>query len=175
MTNEPAKKQWLSDDDWKRTRQTMPIACVDVVPVRMDASEILAVGLIHRDTPLQGRRWCVVGGRLWRDEPLGDAIARQLRETLGDSIRFSILREPQPDYVVTYFSQPREIGLHDPRQHALTLNFVVPISGTVTPGGEALDFRWFDIDALPTADEFGFGQKLVVRECLLRQGITVPA
>ena len=172
--NPPAHKQWLSDDDWERTQQTMPIACVDVLPVRMMESDIRAVGLIYRDTPLHGNRWCVVGGRLWRDEPLGDAVTRQLRETLGEKIHFEIAAEPQPDFVVTYFTQPRSIGLHDPRQHALTLNFVVPIEGTTEVGGEAIDFRWFDLDALPKAEEFGFGQKRVVRECLLRRGITVP-
>ena len=167
-------KRWLSDTDWKRTQQTMPIPCVDVVPVRLAGGVIEQVGLIYRETPHQGRRWCIVGGRLWRDESLGDAVTRQLRDTLGHAIRFTIDPEPQPDWVVSYFDRPRDIGLLDPRQHAITLNFVVPIDGEVTPGGEAIDFRWYALDHLPPADAFGFGQKRVVRGCLFHRGITVP-
>jgi ADP-ribose pyrophosphatase YjhB (NUDIX family) len=150
---------WLDPADWKRAQETMPIPCVDVVPVRLDASgKIEKIGLIFRDTPHQGERWCIVGGRLWRNETLAGAITRQLRETLGPGIGFALDADPQPDYVSQYFPTAREVGGIDPRQHAVTVVYVIPLTGEPVPGGEATDFRWFDPTQLPGPEEFGFGQ-----------------
>ncbi len=160
---------WLDASDWKRAQETLPIACVDVVPVRLDRSEkIEQVGLIFRDTPHQGRRWCMVGGRLWRNELVAEAIRRQLFETLGTHIAFKIEPDPQPTYVSQYFPTAREVGSVDPRQHALTLNFIIPITGQPQAGGEAIEFRWFAPSQLPAPDDFGFGQDRFVAACLCR-------
>jgi ADP-ribose pyrophosphatase YjhB (NUDIX family) len=160
---------WLDASDWKRAQQSLPIACVDVVPVRLDGSgKLVRIGLIFRDTPHQGRRWCVVGGRLWRNESVAEAITRQLLETLGTHIAFQIEPDPQPAYVAQYFPVAREVGSLDPRQHALTLNFVIPITGEPRAGGEALEFRWFEPSRLPGPEQFGFGQDRFVAACLQR-------
>jgi ADP-ribose pyrophosphatase YjhB (NUDIX family) len=158
---------WLELADWKRAQETIPIVCVDVLPVRLDARGVLEkIGLIFRATPHQGQRWCIVGGRLWRNESIAEAITRQLRETLGSRIVFSIDADPQPDYVAQYFTAARPVGTLDPRQHALTLNFMVPLTGDPEPAGEAIDFRWFDPSGLPKCEEFGFGQDQIVAACL---------
>ncbi len=162
---------WLAADDWKWTQDHVPIACVDVVPVRLTpAGRVDRVGLIHRDVPHQGRRWCMVGGRLWRDESFPAAAARQLRETLGPAVAFEPVADGrQPDHVVQYFTTPRPDGLIDPRQHAVTLCFVVPLTtDAVAAGGEAYDFRWFPADRLPPAERWGFRQDEVVAACLRR-------
>jgi len=161
---------WLAADDWKWVQDTMPIACADVVPVQLtgDGKTIQKIGLIHRDTPHQGMRWCMVGGRMWRNESLAEAASRQLRETLGPSVRFAIDPDRQPDFVVQYFTTPRAIGFHDPRQHAITLAIVVPIEGEITAMGEAAAFRWFAPNDLPPANEWGFEQDRATRECLKR-------
>ncbi len=160
---------WLEAADWKRAQDTMPIACVDVVPVMVDSSgKVERVGLISRDTPHQGRRWCVVGGRLWRNESIAEAITRQLRETLGARIAFTLEADPQPAYVCQYFTTARGIGSVDPRQHALTLNFVVPLTGEPRAGGEAEEFCWFAPSRLPAPEQFGFGQDRIVAACLRR-------
>jgi ADP-ribose pyrophosphatase YjhB (NUDIX family) len=124
------------------------------------------IGLIFRATPHQGERWCLVGGRLWRNETMAEAIARQLRETLGPGIAFSLDSDPQPQYVAQYFPAVRSVGTLDPRQHALTPTFVIPVTGDPVATGEAIDFRWFDPARLPDPHEFGFGQDLVVAGCL---------
>jgi hypothetical protein len=71
---------WLDAADWKWAQDTLPIACADVVPVRMgsDGRTIQKIGLIYRDTPHQGKRWCIVGGRMWRNESLAETASRQL-------------------------------------------------------------------------------------------------
>ncbi len=165
---------WLAADDWKWAQDTLPIACVDVLPVRVgpDGRTVERVGLIHRGTPHQGRRWCLVGGRLRRDESFPAAAARQLRETLGHDLAFApVAGGRQPDHVTEYFTTDRPDGLLDPRQHAVAMVFVVPIAGgEAAPAGEALDFRWFLPDALPPAGAWGFRQDEVAAACLRRWG-----
>ena len=166
MTADP---NWLDPGDWRRAQATLPIACVDVLPVRVAADgRVERVGLIHRDTPHQGRRWCLVGGRLRRDESLADAAARQLRETLGPAVAFDpVAVGRQPDHVVQYFTTARPDGLLDPRQHAVTMVYIVPIlGGDPHVGGEAFDFRWFPPTALPPPDQWGFRQDEVAAACL---------
>lgn len=129
----------------------MPIACVDFVPARVDASGARQIGLILRDSP-HGRVWCHLGGRVQRGETLHDAIGRHARDTLG--VEPVLPTNPQPDYVYEWF--PPEIAPNDgtlfgddPRKHAIGLSFVVQIDGAVTALNEALDFGWFSLEALP--------------------------
>lgn len=167
---------WLSDEEYRRVRETVPIVCVDVVTVRVTPDATVGeIGLILRDTPHQGRRWCLVGGRVRKDETLAEAAARHLHETLGPSIRFRLDPDPQPVYVSQYFTIRRPVGVIDPRQHSVAMNFVVPIEGEPVPAGEAYDFRWVSRSALPTSDEFGFEQDRVLRAVLERAGSVFSA
>lgn len=162
---------WLSAKDYQLIQNSVPIACVDIVPLRLnEGGGIEAIGLIFRDTPHQGRRWCLVGGRVLINETLADAAARQLRQTLGEKIQFELGADVQPVYVSQYFPSPHPVGQIDPRQHSITINYCVGISGETQPQGEALDFRWFAPEALPGPNEFGFGQDGVLQECLIRWG-----
>ncbi|HEY2589382.1 MAG TPA: DUF4916 domain-containing protein [Tepidisphaeraceae bacterium] len=162
---------WLSDDDYRRVQRSVPIACVDIAPLRLSPhGSIESIGLILRDTPHQGRRWCLVGGRILRDESLAEAAARHLRQTLGDAIRFTLAPDAQPAYVSQYFTSRREVGVIDPRQHSIAVNYLIAVDGLVTPMGEAHEFRWFDASALPGPDEFGFEQDRVLAECLRAAG-----
>jgi ADP-ribose pyrophosphatase YjhB (NUDIX family) len=162
---------WLSDDEYRRVQQSVPIACVDIAPLRLSVDgEIESIGLILRDTPHQGRRWCLVGGRIMRDESLAEAAGRHLRTTLGNAVRFTIEADTQPVYVSQYFTSRREVGVIDPRQHSIAMNYLVPIDGPITPAGEAHAFQWFKPEALPGRDEFGFEQDRVLAECLRRKG-----
>ena len=160
---------WLSEQEYQRVRETVPIVCVDIIPVRLnDDGSIREIGLILRDTPHQGRRWCLVGGRVRKDETLAEAASRHLRETLGPSIQFHLEPDDQPVYVSQYFPTRRPVGVIDPRQHSVAMNFVLPIAGNPAPAGEAHDFRWFSRIGLPTPDEFGFEQDRVLLACLER-------
>ena len=98
----------------------------------------------------------------------GQEIVRQIRETLGPAITAVLPEDPQPTYAMQYFTEDREVGGLDPRQHAIGLTFCIRLDGSPQPAGEALDFCWFDIDQLPTADSFGFNQDRLVTECLRR-------
>ncbi len=158
---------WLDAADWKWVQDSVPVVCTDIVPLRLDASgEIERIGLIFRETPHQGRRWCLVGGRVFRNESLNEAVARQLRETLGESLRYQVPLDVQPLYVSQYFTHEREVGVYDPRQHAVAMNYCVAVEGEAMAQGEALRFEWFAPEDLPIADTFGFGQDRILTACL---------
>lgn len=165
--------RWFPEAEWRYLQSAVPIACVDVLPIQFvtdgnGKSSLGAVGLIFRDTPHQGKRWCLVGGRLARDERLADAISRQIQETLGAEVQFQIATGGQPHYVAEYFTVPTPDGCFDPRQHAIGLTYCIPIKGKINPQGEAIAFSWFDPLHLPKTDEFGFNQDRVVALCLRR-------
>jgi len=163
---------WLNADDWKRVQETVPVVCVDVTPVRFgDDGRAQAIGLILRDTPHQGRRWCLVGGRVLHNESLADAVIRHLAQTLGDAIHFHIEADAQPVYVAQYFTVAHSVGVVDPRQHSVAMNYLVGVEGPVVARGEAYDFCWFPRQQLPRPQELGFGQDTILKECLRRAKI----
>ena len=159
---------WLTEAEYQRVRETVPIVCVDIVPLRVEAGAVKQVGLILRDAPDQGRRWCLVGGRVWRNETLAEAVTRHIQETMGPEIRFHLDPDAQPIYVAQYFPTRRPVGVIDLRQHSVAMNYCVRIGGEVATGGEAHEFRWFDVNRLPSPDEFGFEQDRILDECLRR-------
>ncbi len=167
MTND-----WLPEDDWAWIQRRVPIACVDVLALRFDLASLQpqSVGLILRDVPDAGRRWCLMGGRIRYGEAILDALARHVHDTLGERVRFATTSGDQPIYVAQYAPDARPgFGL-DPRRHAIALTFAITLEGEVKPQGEAFEFRWFAADSPPTASAFGFGQDAVVSACLKAVG-----
>ena len=126
------------------------------------------VGLIRRDTPHQGIRWCLVGGRVYRNESLQTAARRHLIDTLGESIRVKFRHPFEPLLITQYFSVRRKNELYDPRQHAVALVFPVNVGGEIQARNEAREFRWFRVNDLPSPRAFGFGQQHVLQSALKR-------
>lgn len=143
---------WLDDSAWEAIQGAVPIACVDVVPVRrVVESAVHEVGLIRRITPFDGRiAWCQIGGRIQREETVRESILRHLHGTLS-GVDVELPADPQPEYVMQWFPTlpshaPPGVryGL-DPRRHAVALSFAVVTESDPmpVPGGEALEFSWF--------------------------------
>jgi ADP-ribose pyrophosphatase YjhB (NUDIX family) len=116
-------RTWLSPDEWKRAQETLPICCVDVLPLRLDEAgeRVDSLGLIQRRAPGITLGWCLVGGRVLLEEPFGDAVQRHLLDTLGPDVRVEIGDAEQPLYVAQYKPMPAEGFLVDPRQHSIAL------------------------------------------------------
>jgi ADP-ribose pyrophosphatase YjhB (NUDIX family) len=162
--------QWLPAEFWAKVQQSVPIVCVDVLAIQIDRKSraLSHAGLIWRNIVGGKQGWCLIGGRLLRDESLAEAITRQVRETLGKAVTFTLPEDPQPVYFAQYFTSHRAIGATDPRQHAMGLTFAIEIAGEIHPQGEALDFKWFELNRLPAAHEFGFGQDRIVGSVIER-------
>lgn len=142
---------FLPADLYSQIEQSMPIACVDFVPVRTAVDGRREIGLILRDSPF-GEVWCHLGGRVNRGETIAQALRRHARDTLD--VDLAIEPNAQPDYVYEWF--PPEIApgdgtLHgdDPRKHAIGLSFVVELVGDPSPRNEASNFGWFPPEELP--------------------------
>lgn len=145
-------------------RRLVPIACVDILPIKTE-DDLLKVGLIRRyDTSGRVVR-ALIGGGIHRTETVGDAAARHLCSTLGPEVRWTDPDWDRPATIGQYLPKARSDGLHDPRKHAVALTYVVVLAGTASPRGEAIGFDWFTI-ASPPLDEMGFGQEIVVRRLL---------
>ena len=153
---------WLPAEEWDRIQQVLPILCVDLMPVRhrMDASGF-DVGLILRETPHQGQRWCLIGGRVRHLETLRNALSREWESALGTEFSPENLLSTRPE-VVEYRPDTIPGRPHDPRKHAVAATYVVLADGEHTAtGGEALSFRWFHLEDL-SPDLVGFGQETLV-------------
>jgi ADP-ribose pyrophosphatase YjhB (NUDIX family) len=143
---ERVKTRRLNRVVWKFVQRSVPIACVDLVPVRVDSKGKQEVGLISRDYPGEDRVvWCHIGGRIERTETVRDAVKRHLDETLPGATLI-LPEDPQPQYVMQWFPHPSDpaFGI-DPRKHAVALSFALEVSGAdnATPAGEAHAFSWF--------------------------------
>ncbi|MEN2740524.1 DUF4916 domain-containing protein [Microbacterium sp. X-17] len=142
---------FLPDELYAEIERSMPIACVDFVPIRQDDPSGATIGLILRDSPF-GRVWCHLGGRILRGETLADALRRHADDTLG--VELDLPLDPQPLLVYPWY--PADVAPadgtpfgEDPRKHAIGLSFVVTMSGVPAPRNEAYEFRFFAPDALP--------------------------
>ncbi len=147
---------------YRQIEASMPIACVDFLPIRRGSNgKVSQIGLIRRHSPF-GEVWCHLGGRIQRGETLGQAIDRHLTDSLA-GLTLDMTADPQPDYVYQWFpddiapaaadldaARPLPYG-HDPRKHAIGLSFALEAHGepAVRPGGEALAFAFHAVDALP--------------------------
>lgn len=146
-----SRMPYLPDDLYSQIEKSIPITCVDFVPLRC-GKHGTEVGLILRESPF-GRVWCHQGGRVQHGETIGDAIRRHALDTLN--VEIDPGSDPQPVFVYQWF--PEELmpqtGLvagRDPRKHAIALSFVIDLDGKEpTPQNEALEFGYFPIDALP--------------------------
>src|SRR5215204_4828261 len=116
QTTPQSDSSWLSGEELDAARERLPILYVDAIPVRVDGQgAVTAVGLLLRVTG---------EGRI----PL--ALPR-------------VPPAPQPFTIAEYFPTPGVTAFHDPRQHAVSLAYVVPVEGDCAPQQDALELTWF--------------------------------
>ena len=84
----------------------------------------------------------LVSGRVMYHERVRDALLRHIEKDLGPVALPQIPASPQPFTVAEYFPMPGVSAFHDDRQHAVSLAFVVPVTGTCQPRQDALEVTW---------------------------------
>jgi ADP-ribose pyrophosphatase YjhB (NUDIX family) len=160
---------WLSREELDSARERLPIIYVDIVPVRADESgSVSAVGLLLRVTHGQISR-ALVSGRVLYHERVRSALLRHIEKDLGPLALPRLPVSPQPFTVAEYFPTPDVTAFHDPRQHAISLAYVVPVEGDCEPQQDALELTWFTMTE--AADrrlqaEMAGGQGTLLRQAL---------
>lgn len=136
-------ESWLSREELESARGRLPILYVDAVPVRVDATgAVTSVGLLLRASSGGSINRELVSGRVLYHERVRDALIRHLEKDLGPMCLPRIPASPQPFTVAEYFPTPGVTPYHDPRQHAVSLAFIVPVAGDCEPQQDALDLAW---------------------------------
>jgi ADP-ribose pyrophosphatase YjhB (NUDIX family) len=67
---------WIPQAQYEMIQAAVPVLCVDVV--LHPAGFPRQAGLIRRAGAAR-ETWCMIGGRVLRDEPLPDAVSRHVR------------------------------------------------------------------------------------------------
>ncbi len=138
------KTGWLDNQLLDNIRANVPLVYVDAVPVRVnDVGTVTEIGLLLRQAADGSISRMVVTGRVLYGERVRDALLRHLEKDLGPVALPRIPPEVAPFTVVEYFPDPDISGFHDPRHHAVSLAFVVPVAGDCQPTQEALDLGWY--------------------------------
>ena len=140
---DPKPDGWLSEAELATVRSRLPLVYVDAVPVRVDESgDVVAVGLLLRVSGSGVMSRALVSGRVLFHERVRDALLRHIEKDLGPVALPQIPPMPQPFTVAEYFPTPGVTPYHDSRQHAVSLAYVVPVSGDCQPQQDALDLAW---------------------------------
>jgi ADP-ribose pyrophosphatase YjhB (NUDIX family) len=170
-----ARAGWLSHDELEQSRDRVPMVYVDAFPVRVDDRGVVtSVGLLLRAMPDGSISRAVVSGRVLYGERIRDALLRHLEKDLGGMALPRVSPSPQPFTVVEYFPSPEVSGFHDPRQHAVSLAFVVPLGGDCSPSSDALDLVWVTPEEAASPQfqsEMSGGQGRLVRMALAHCGL----
>ncbi|MEY2626719.1 MAG: hypothetical protein RJB08_478 [Actinomycetota bacterium] len=134
----------MPNDVLNDVRDRVPLVYVDAVPVRVDEQgQVTHVGMLLRQAADGSISRMVVSGRVMLNERIREALIRHLEKDLGPLALPRIPPEPAPFTVVEYFQDPSISGFHDPRHHAVSLAYVVPVSGECQPTQQALELTWF--------------------------------
>jgi ADP-ribose pyrophosphatase YjhB (NUDIX family) len=165
---------WLTTGELEAARARMPILYVEAVPVRVDDSgEVSSIGLLLRIGPDGTVSRTLVSGRVLHHERVRDALLRHLEKDLGPVALPRVPVSMQPFTVAEYFPTAGITPYHDPRQHAVSLAYIVPVTGDCRPRQDALDLVWFSPQeaASPAVQsEMPGGHGVLLRQALAHVG-----
>jgi ADP-ribose pyrophosphatase YjhB (NUDIX family) len=165
---------WLSPEQLELIRASVPLVYVDAIPVRVDdTGRVTHLGLLLRMAADGSISRMVVSGRVQFGERVRDAVLRHLEKDLGPMALPRIPPEVVPFTVVEYFPDPERSGFHDPRHHAVSLAFVVPVAGDCQPTQEALELTWLtpaEASSAATRREMTGGQDRLLQLALAHVG-----
>ena len=166
---------WLSEFELADARRRLPMLYVEAIPVRTDGvGQVTEVGMLLRSTPMGEMTRTIVSGRVRFGESVRDALFRHVENDLGPMAFPLLPPQPTPFTVAEYFPMPGLSAFHDERQHAVSLAFVVPVTGTCEPRQDALEVTWFSPEAAASdavAAEMEGGRGTLVRQALASLGL----
>ncbi|HRB99388.1 MAG: NUDIX hydrolase family protein [Candidatus Lutibacillus vidarii] len=177
MTKTDTRSAWLSPEELRDARDRLPIVYVDLVPVRVDErSVVTSVGLLLRASQDGEIRRELVSGRVLYHERIRDAIIRHIEKDLGPVSLPQVPLSPQPFTIAEYFPTPGVTAYHDPRQHAISLAFVVVVMGDCSPQQDALDLAWLtptEACAVALTGDMTGGHGVLLRQAMAHLGFPI--
>jgi ADP-ribose pyrophosphatase YjhB (NUDIX family) len=164
---------WLSERELAEARGRVPMLYVEALPVRVEPDgRLSSVGLLLRGSTTTGLiTRSLVSGRVMHGERIRDALMRHLEKDLGPTAFPVLPVTTVPAAVAEYFPWPDR--LTDPRQHAVALAFVVPVSGECQPRQDALEITWLtpeEAAAEAIAGDMEGGRGTLLRQLLHHAG-----
>lgn len=133
---------WLSPEDLDFVRRKVPIMYIDALPVQLDEhGDLTAVGLLLRANVDGHMSRALVSGRVLFHESIREALARHLEKDLGPMALPQLPASLTPFAVGEYFPTPG-VRFHDERQHAVSLGYIIPVSGDCQPRNDTLETTW---------------------------------
>ncbi|WP_299959034.1 NUDIX hydrolase family protein [uncultured Modestobacter sp.] len=166
---------WLSREDMDAARERLPILYVDAVPVRVDDHGVVtAVGLLLRIGEDGQVKRALISGRVLYHERVRSALLRHLEKDLGPLALPRVPAAPQPFTIAEYFPTPGVTPFHDPRQHAVSLAYVVPVEGDCAPQQDALELTWVSPEEARRPEvlaELANGQSTLLLQALAHLGV----
>ncbi|WOO93548.1 DUF4916 domain-containing protein [Helcobacillus massiliensis] len=167
---------WFDRDELEYLRSRLPILYVDIIPVRQDASgAITEVGLLLRADGGGHIVRSIVSGRVLVRETLRDAIMRHVEKDLGSMSFPKIPTSITPMTVAEYFpTDGPDVLFHNPRQHAVSMVYVVPVEGECEPQEDALELSWFSVAELREGrvlEDLEKGHRILVQRALANAGL----
>ena len=165
---------WFTPEELAILRRRLPFLYVDAIPVRVDSDGVItSIALLLRTPREGGIQRALVSGRVLYHERIRDALARHLEKDLGPLCLPRIPVSPIPFTVAEYLPTPGVTPYHDPRQHAVSLAYIVPVDGDCRPSQDALDIGWFTPEEVVQASviaEMVDGHAALIRAALAISG-----
>lgn len=165
---------WLSDIELEQIRRRLPLLYVEAVPVRVDGlGQVTEVGVLLRANAVGEITRSLVSGRVMYGETLREALFRHLEKDLGPMAFPLLPASPVPFQVAEYFPMPGVTAFTDERQHAVSLAYVVPVTGTCEPRQDALEITWMTPEEAvsPTVcEELEGGRGVLVKAAMASVG-----
>jgi Domain of unknown function (DUF4916) len=81
---------------------------------------------------------------------------------------------PVPFTVAEYFPAPSQTGFTDDRQHAVSLAYIIPVTGECEPRQDALELTWMtpqEVLSPGVQMEFTGGRGALIRQALAFAGV----
>ncbi|MDO8639240.1 MAG: DUF4916 domain-containing protein [Candidatus Daviesbacteria bacterium] len=153
---------WLNKQEYQLITKKTPIPTVNLVIIRQQIKQ-LEVLLLIRKTGYAKGGWCIIGGRIRKDESLKQAIDRHA----GDlAVKVKIISPFAPNFPA--FIDDR--NTQDETKHPISMIYpAVIISGKIRNEGEEYKgYQWFPIDQLP---KIAYGQKLQIKKTIEKLNI----
>lgn len=135
-------KGWLDGADLDLMRAQVPFVYLDVIPVRVDnTGAVTAFGLLLCSGPDDALSRSLVSGRIRYTEHIREALYRLVETDLGP-MAFAQLPPTLTPFTVVEYLPDGSTGFCDPRQHAISLGYILPVLGDCTPTTEVLSIDW---------------------------------